>query len=148
MGLRFALAIFLAGCGAEPRTPPNQSHARVHDAGARASTIDASTDAGDPLATDPAKLAPGMREVVRSDLSISGSTSVAIPTSAEADVCVRVAVRPPSVRAKLVAKSGVLAEGSTIGEKGPVCARKGDALSVELAADQPTKARIVVWSSP
>lgn len=142
----FALAIVLAGCGGEPRTPPSSPRTKARDAAA--APLDAATDAGDPLATDPAKLAPGMREVVRSEIAITQTTSVAIPPNAEADVCVRIAVRPSSVRAKLVAKSGVLGEGSTIGDKGPVCARKGELLSVELAVDQPTRARIVVWSSP
>jgi hypothetical protein len=147
MRLRFALAMVLAGCGADPQTPPNVARTTLRDAGSDARP-DAALDAGDPLATDPLKLAPGMREVVRSEIAITANATVAIPANADADVCVRVAVRPITVRAKLVAKSGTLGEGATIGDKGPVCARKGDALTVELSADQPTRARIVVWSSP
>jgi hypothetical protein len=149
---RFVLAIVLAGCGAEPAPPAKVAKTTTRDAGADA-TRDAASDLGEPI--DPAHLAPGMREVVKSEIAIGAngvsgnySAQVSIPTSAEADVCVRVAVRPTTVRARLLSKGGVLGEGPTIGDKGPVCVRKGDALTVELAADAPTKASVVVWSSP
>lgn len=154
----FVLAILLAGCGAEPSTPPAVARTVVRDASADVSR-DSAIEGFDPLAIDSSHLAPGMREVIKSDIAVASSgASVAIPVNADADVCVRVAVRPISIRARLtvtqtapsggLAKGGVLGEGPTIGDKGPVCVRKGDALTVELASDAPVKARVMVWSSP
>lgn len=141
----FAL-LFLSGCGGEPAPPAKVAKTILRDAGADAAR-DASVDAGEPI--DPAHLAPGMREVVKTEIAVTSSgAQVAIPSSPEADVCVRVAVRPSNVRARLMSKGGALSEGSTMGEKGPVCVRKGDTLSVELAAEAPTKATVLVWSSP
>lgn len=143
--LFFAL-LSLSGCGGEPAPPAKVAKTTLRDAGVDAAR-DAGADAGEPI--DPAHLAPGMREVVKTEIAVTSTgTQVAIPSSAEADVCVRVAVRPSNVRARLMSKGGALGEGSTIGEKGPVCVRKGDTLSVELAADAPTKATVLVWSSP
>lgn len=133
------LLALLGACGAEPPPRPVVAQARIRDAGAVAPVV----DAGDPLAVEPASLAPGMREVVKAD--ISTSKNFEIPT--EADTCVRVAVRSLSpVKVKLSSKSGTTFEGSTIGEKGPVCVRKGDALTLDVTTD--AKTRVVVWASP
>ena len=141
----FAL-LFLSGCGGEPAPPAKVAKTTLRDAGVDAAR-DAGIDASEPI--DPAHLAPGMREVVKTEIAVTSSgAQVAIPPSTEADVCVRVAVRPSNVRARLTSKGGVLGEGTTIGEKGPICVRKGDTLSVELAAEAPTKATVFVWSSP
>lgn len=146
--VHFALAIVLAGCGAEPTPPPSVARTSVRDGGLDAAR-DGAIDAGESNVIDPAHLAPGMREVVKSEIAVATSgAQVAIPISADADVCVRVAVRPTNVRARLMSKGGLLGEGPTIGEKGPVCVRKGDALTVELTAEAPTKANVIVWSSP
>jgi hypothetical protein len=144
---RAFLALSLVACGAEPPPRPVVARATLYDAGPQAP---APIDAGDPLAVDPASIAPGMREIVRSEIAVSrDATSIAVPISSEADTCVRVAVRSLSpVRVKLAAKSGLLGEGTTIGERGPMCVRKGDALSLELSADEPARARVFVWSSP
>lgn len=146
----FALAMLLAGCGADPA--PRAAVATrpaPRDAGVEA-RADASPGAqADPVAALARTLAPGMREVVREEVTVTATgASLAIPANTEADACVRVAVRPASIRAKLLARGSPLAEGTTFAERGPICVRKGDALVVELSADGPTRALVVVWTSP
>jgi len=142
------LALYIGGthCGAEPPPKPRVAQKIVRDAGA------AAIDASDPLAVDAQSLAPGMREIVRRDIDIGEPASISVPVSADADTCVRVAVRSQGAFfARLLAKSGALGEGQNIGEKGPICVRKGDSLSVEISAADagaPGRTRIVVWSSP
>jgi hypothetical protein len=98
---------------------------------------------------DERAVAPGMREVRRVDVDVAKTASVSVPTSAQVDTCTRVAVRTlGKVRARLIGPAGVLAEGLTLAERGPVCVRKGEALTVELSADEPARARVVIWVSP
>jgi hypothetical protein len=136
-------------CGGEVARP-NVAHGVGPDASV-VSPRDAApaADAGDALSVDERAVAPGMREVRRVDVDVAKTASVSVPTSAQVDTCTRVAVRTlGKVRARLIGPAGVLAEGLTLAERGPVCVRKGEALTVELSADEPARARVVIWVSP
>jgi hypothetical protein len=97
-------------------------------------------------------IAPGMREVARRD---SFGEKIEIVRADQRDTCVRVAFEAATpVAAKLVDGTGtVLAMTSVagadglLGEKGPVCVRKGEALSV-LVEGPRVAVRWVAWAAP
>ncbi len=98
-----------------------------------------------------ASLAPGMRQAAERE---SAGERVELVRAGERDACVRVAfeaVAPAAV--KLLDSAGtVLAEGrapaieGTLGDRGPVCVRKGD--SVSAVAEGGGHIRWIAWASP
>jgi hypothetical protein len=113
----------------------------------------------DALAARAPSLAPGMHEVARGDLTgIAGTSAREIVRAEATDTCARLAlVAQPPVRAWLSdARGDVLAEApdageASLGPRGPVCVRKGDAITLHLEASEPSKvsaARFVAWASP
>jgi hypothetical protein len=98
-------------------------------------------------------LAPGMRQAVERE-SRAGDR-VELLRSAAVDTCVRVAFEGPGpVLARLTDSTGAtLAETrapavtGALGDRGPVCVRKGD--SISAGADGAAgRVRWIVWSSP
>ncbi len=172
-GVRRARAVLVVACasvplaliacaGASPHAAPPPP--RVAHAGADAS---AHADAGPPreagppplevLAARQAELAPGMREILRTELVLAGPHDVPLP-AAGADTCLRAAFEADEpVRASLRGASGPLGDATdrtgdagaargALGAEGPVCVRKGDAPVLHL--DGSGAVRVVVWASP
>jgi len=97
-------------------------------------------------------IAPGMHQVARQE---STGEKVELVRADQQDTCVRVAFEAAvPVLAKLVdganralATTGSAAVEGVLGEHGPVCIRKGEALSV--AVDGPgAPVRWVAWAAP
>jgi hypothetical protein len=133
------------GC-AQPVTPARapRAIAAVADAGSAASF--------DALVARGAAIAPGMREVARTQ---SAGDKVEIAHAEGRDACVRVAFAASSpVIAKLMdgagnvlASSDAPATDGVLGQRGPVCVRKGDAVSA-VAEGAGASIRWVAWESP
>ncbi len=97
-------------------------------------------------------LAPGMREVAR---RADGASSVDLLRADAADTCVRVAFAATSpVTARLLDRSGAVlastaasATTGALGERGPVCVRKGDVVRAAIDGG-PARVRWVAWQAP
>ena len=152
---RLALAAALtAACGAGiavKRAPAVEPAVKpiVHEA----------PDAGDPiasfdeLAARADKLAPAMREIGRGEKSGEKSLSVDV-LQADKDACVRLTFAASTeLRAALEDQSGtVLAEtkakAGALGERGPVCVRKGGTMRVRFDGEGTMRVRFISWTSP
>jgi hypothetical protein len=120
-------------------------------------TTPGAADADDPtldaLAARAASLAPGMREEVRIE-SPGAPLPVPLLRADKADACARVAFAAASAgRAWLEdAKGAVLAEttgrSGALGLRGPVCVRRGDALTLRFDGPDGSRLRVVAWVSP
>lgn len=116
-------------------------------------------DAGDPIATfdELAKgagtLAPLMRELSRDEKSGEKSLSADV-LQADKDACVRVTFAATTeLRAVLEDPSGAVlavtkAKAGVLGERGPVCVRKGGTLRVRFDGDGAIRLRFITWTSP
>ncbi|HZU85737.1 MAG TPA: hypothetical protein VE987_22575 [Polyangiaceae bacterium] len=99
-----------------------------------------------------AAVAPGMREVARKE---SAGDKIEIAPASGRDTCVRVAFEADApVVAKLVdgegnvlASTDKAATDGVLGPAGPVCVRKGEAVSA-VAEGAPASVRWVAWESP
>jgi hypothetical protein len=93
-----------------------------------------------------------MREVARNETS---GEKMEIVQAGEHDACVRVAFEASApVVARLVdgeghvlASSDAPATNGVLGQRGPVCVRKGDAVSV-VAEGSATSVRWIAWEAP
>jgi hypothetical protein len=116
-------------------------------------------DAADPIATfdelakGADKLAPAMRELVRDEKS--GEKSLAADLlQADKDSCVRVTFAATTeLLAALEDQNGAVlavtkAKAGALGERGPVCVRKGGALRVHFEGDGAIRVRFITWTSP
>jgi hypothetical protein len=148
-------ALLACACGAAVRDPPL---APLPSAAAATATAPEPSAAGpeDPAAFEALRalgpnVAPGMREVTRRE---SGENVELVKADAR-DVCLRAAFEAPTpVTAKLLDETGrVLAESTApaargiLGEKGPVCVRKGEAVT-GVVAPGGTRVRWVAWAAP
>ena len=116
-------------------------------------------DAGDPIATfdelakGADKLAPAMRELSRDEKSGEKSLSVDL-LQADKDGCVRVTFAATTeLRATLEDQSGAVlavtkAKAGALGERGPVCVRKGGTLRVRFEGDGAIRLRFITWTLP
>jgi hypothetical protein len=106
----------------------------------------------DAMATRAAPLVPGMREVARVE---GGAETVDLVRAEGRDVCVRVAYEATgAVLAKLVDRTGgVLAAApgqateGVLGERGPVCVRRGDVVR-GVAEGAGARVRWMAWQAP
>jgi hypothetical protein len=97
-------------------------------------------------------LAPGMREVARKE---TRGERVDLVHAEGRDACVRVAFEASApVLAKLVdgagnvlVVGGAAASDGVLGERGPVCVRKGDTVAC-IADGGPARIRWVAWEAP
>jgi hypothetical protein len=153
-----AFALLVCACGAAlHRAPPPARTAAEPEP-------PASTPAGAPplspetaaafeaLAARGRAASPGMREVARKE---TAGERVDLARAEARDVCVRVVFESSvPVVAKLVDGAGnVLVAGAgpatdgVLGERGPVCVRKGDVVSC-VAEGGPARIRWVAWAAP
>jgi hypothetical protein len=146
-----ALAALACGAGsARPKTPEEVPIAGAADAGAPRAPVD-TLESMHALVSRGEELAPGMRLVVEDEVASPGEVSL---PNADADLCVRAAfVADAPVRATLISSSGDnlatidRAASGVLGARGPVCARKGQV--VTLRVEEPARrVRIVVWAAP
>ena len=99
-------------------------------------------------------VAPGMREVAKGEPS--GDLMRADVVRAESrDLCARVAfVATAPLTARLEDAAGTAlaqvsaTDAGTLGDRGPVCVRKGDVIRVRFDAPRATRVRWVAWTSP
>ena len=159
--------LLVCACGAELREPargaagsttatatPSSGAAQAQGT---ASAATASGPAFDALAARAAELAPGMREVARKE---TGGEPVELVRATGADVCVRVAFEASTaVRARLLDEQGAElaatpapAAAGVLGERGPVCVRRGEAVKAVADAGDAgglTKpVRWMAWEAP
>jgi hypothetical protein len=157
------LALLALTCGASLHEPLACAHvapaatpvsrSRKTTASAAAAAMEAQAGpAFAALAARGPRVAPGMREVARMQ---NTGDKVEIAHAEGRDACVRVAFEASSpVVAKLVdaqgnilASSDAPATGGVLGEHGPVCVRRGDAVSA-LAEGSSASVRWIAWASP
>ncbi len=147
--------VALLACGGVTRSHhAPEMHPPSSDAGAT-TIVDAAVDAGPPkielVAARHERVAPGMREITRSDLDLARDHELALPAF-EADTCVRAAFDADAPTAvTLVGASGITlssvdAANGAIGAAGPVCFKKGDVATFRFNGQ--SRLRIVVWASP
>ncbi len=159
-----ALAVAVGACGGEARRVAGG--ARASSAArepSRATTADAPLDAGtsddtlETLAHHGVVVAAGMREEQRLDVENAAMLPVPLLRADRADLCARVAfVAARAGRAWLEdGKANVLAQTSGVsgdlGPRGPVCVRRGDALTLRFEASGeplPTRLRVIAWVTP
>jgi hypothetical protein len=156
-----SLALLAFACGSAmrepaadtPGAPPTRTATLGHPPRSAQSAEAEATFAT--LAARGALIAPGMREVTRAESSDRTRGAVEIARAGGRDACVRVAFMASSpVVAKLMDGDGnVLATSDAptvdgvLGEHGPVCVRKGDAVSA-VAEGPGASVRWVAWVSP
>lgn len=156
--LAFACGVFMnepLGCAA---SSTGRAPGHGPTAGASAATTEGSTEEAAPalafaaLAARGPRVAPGMHEVARMQ---NTGDKVEIAHAEGRDACVRVAFEASApVLAKLVdgqgnvlASSDKPATGGVLGEHGPVCVRRGQAVSA-LAEGSGANIRWMAWASP
>jgi hypothetical protein len=108
------------------------------------------------LAARGPSVAPGMREAARGEIvTASGAAERSLVRADLADACVRVTlVAQPAVHAWLTDTRGDRltdvndATSALLAPLGPVCIRKGDAVTLHVEAQAPHAARFVAWTSP
>ncbi len=150
-----AFAVLACACGAalhraepargapQPEPPPSAASAPFPPE---------ATAALDALAARGHAVAPGMREVARKE---TAGERVDLARADGRDICVRVAFESSApVLAKLVDGAGnvlvassVASTDGVLGERGPVCVRKGEQVAC-LAEGGPAQVRWVVWQAP
>ena len=152
------LVVLALACGAVLRQPfgcarPLRPTAAPSGTGSASSNAPAVSFAA--LAARGAAVAPGMREVARIE---SAGDRVELARAEGRDACVRVAFEANSpVMAKLLdgegnvlASTGTPATGGVLGEHGPVCVRRADAVSAVAGGTEGGVASVrwVAWESP
>ena len=152
-----AAAAALASCGGPPGpAAPARAGDATRPPDARAEAAAPRLRSIESLAARGAELARGMREVDRAEIAVAaGTVDRDIVRGAASDTCARVAFAATvPVHAAIVdAKDRVVAEiepahEGALGERGPVCARRGDAIRLRISADRPAQVRYVAWASP
>ena len=131
------------GRGAAPANPPKV---------AVGATSGVSAPSFESLAARGPAVAPGMREVTR---TVSAGDKVEIARAGGRDACVRVVFEAssPVVARLLDGEGNVLASseapaiGGVLGERGPVCVRKGETVMGVAEGTEPS-VRWVAWESP
>jgi hypothetical protein len=117
-----------------------------------AAPVPAPAESFDDLVAQGPTVAPGMREIAR---KASGEEAVELLRADTGDACVRIAFAAAGpIVAKLVdqggevlASVGPAAEGA-LGERGPVCVRKGDVVRATAEGAGRSRVRWVVWQAP
>jgi hypothetical protein len=162
--VREAIAFLLLACAcgaalaerpAAPNPAKKESDLDPRAPSDRSGQADPSTSDGGTFAALEAlapSLAPGMRLAMEQE---STGTPAVLVHAVDRDACVRVAFESTDpVIAKLVggdgmilAQSGVPAPSGALGERGPVCIRKGDSVSAAADAAQ-ARVRWIAWALP
>jgi hypothetical protein len=124
----------------------------LQDAG---TVVDASVEAGpsklEVLSRKQAMLAPGMRELVRSDIDLASNHDLTL-AAFDVDTCVRIAFEADAPTAVVLQDARAMTLGSldttsgAMGPAGPICFRKGDVATLRFTGQ--SRARVVVWASP
>ncbi len=147
-----AFALLACACGAalrQPAAPPRPLAEPQPSASAGNALSPEANSAFEGLAAYGGALSPGMREVARKE---TAGERVDLVHAEARDVCVRVAFRATvPVVARLVDSAGhvlvaspATASEGVLGERGPVCVRKGDVVSC-VADGGPARIRWVAW---
>jgi hypothetical protein len=148
-----ALCALASACGATSSVKHVQPVKRPPlDAGV---VVDAGAEAGasklELLAMKHAALAPGLREVLRSEIDLAHTQELALAPF-DTDTCVRVALDADAPTAVVLQDAHAMTIGSidapsgAIGAAGPVCFRKGDVATLRFTGQ--SHVRVVVWQSP
>lgn len=147
-----ALCAVAAACGA----PTSVKHVQpvkptVQGGGAADASIEAGPSKLELLALKQPSLAPGLREVSRSEIDLAHTQQMALPAF-DVDTCVRIALDADAQTAVVLEDSHAMTIGSfdgvtgAIGNAGPVCFRKGDTATMRFTGQ--SHIRVVVWESP
>jgi hypothetical protein len=148
--------LLACACGAATWSSHSSDGEKRSDADA---ARDASSEASgaDPrystLEARAASVAPGMRRVAERE---NAGERVELVRAAGRDTCARVLFEAPvPIVAKLVdaegrvlAETGTAATQGTLGEKGPVCIRKGESVNAVMEGTSVTRVRWVALSAP
>jgi len=145
-----ACACGVAARSAATGSPP--APRRAADTPPEAGDASPGTDPFEAIEARGPSMAPGMRQIARRE---SAGEKVELVRAEQQDTCIRVAFEAAvPVVAKLVdgagnalAATGAAAVEGLLGEKGPICIRKGEAASV-LVDGPPATVRWVAWAAP
>jgi hypothetical protein len=147
--------LLVCACGAAVTEVPGLSASPPSTPGpasASAAPAPAASESFDDLAAKAPALAPGMHEAARRS---GGLDALELWRAEQGDACLRVAFASSSpVTATLRLQTGELLAASAqaavegaLGEKGPVCVRKGDIVK-GVAEGPPAHVRWMVWQAP
>jgi hypothetical protein len=149
-----AFVLLACACGMAARTMPAGVPAVRRETAASPPESDAVPVANrfESIEARGPSIAPGMRAAVRRE---STGEKIELVRAEQRDTCVRVAFEATvPVVAKLVdgtdrtlAETGTASIDGVLGEKGPICIRKGETLSV-LVNGPRTRIRWVAWVAP
>jgi hypothetical protein len=123
----------------------------VIDGGSADAAIEAGPTKLELLALKHGSLAPGLREVLRSEIDLAHTQQVTLPVF-DVDTCLRIALDADAQTAVVLEDSHAMTIGSfdgvtgAIGTAGPVCFRKGDTATLRFTGQ--SHVRVVVWQSP
>ena len=147
--------LLVCACGAavtESPAPPVSPPVASASATGSGSFVPAPAEPFDDLAARAASLAPGMHEASRRS---GGLEPLELWRAEQGDACLRVAFAstvPVTTKlllqgGELLAATGEPALDGALGEKGPVCVRKGDVVK-GVAEGPPAHVRWMVWQAP
>jgi hypothetical protein len=144
--------LLACACGAAARSPAAGARPQGASAGLPSGDAAPGPDPFEALVARGPAIAPGMHQVARRD---SAGEKIEIVHAEQQDTCIRVAFEASvPVVAKLVdgvgnvvAETGAAAVEGLLGEKGPVCIRKGEAVSV-MVEGPGAAVRWVAWAAP
>jgi hypothetical protein len=148
-----AFLLLACACGAATVRGRAQDVRRAGEAGARPDDASGPADRSfAPLEARGPLLAPGLKQAAERE---THGERVELVRAADADVCARVAFQASApVQARLLdGDGGVLAQTDAaalegaLGERGPVCVRKGDAIGA-AAEGGPALVKWIAWASP
>jgi hypothetical protein len=148
-------ALLVCACGAAVTETPSlrAGPTAAATASVPVGPAPASSESFDDLLAKAPSLAPGMHEAARRS---GGAEPIELWRAEASDACLRVAFASTvPVTTKLVLQGGDLlattgepeAEGA-LGEKGPVCVRKGDVVKAQALGGPGLHVRWVVWLAP
>jgi hypothetical protein len=144
--------LLACACGAAVTTTTATPPAPAASASAVTSPVPAPAESFDDLVALGPTLAPGMREIAR---KASADEAVELVHADSGDACVRVAFAAAGpIVAKLVDQGGDVlssvgpAVDGALGERGPVCVRKGDVVRAIAEGAGRSHVRWLAWQAP
>jgi hypothetical protein len=144
--------LLVCACGAAVTELPASPPPAPATAAASAASAPAASESFDDLVAKAPSLAPGMHEASRKS---GGNEGIELWRAEQGDACLRVAFASTvPVTARLLLQGGDLlaaasepATDGALGEKGPVCVRKGDIVK-GVAEGSSAHVRWMVWQAP
>lgn len=138
-------------CGGSQITPVKPVVHSPTDAGVVDAAIEAGPNKLELLAAKHARLAPGTRELQKTEIDLGRDHEIGMPAF-DADTCIRIAFDADAPTEVVLVDSHAMKLGTmdgtsgAIGATGPVCFHKGDTATIRFNGQ--SHARVVIWASP